>query len=37
MNERKLEAYLWDKFDVLLFRDVVPEAVMQLRGLRSHE
>jgi hypothetical protein len=26
MSERKLEAYLWDKLDVLLFRNVVLEA-----------
>jgi hypothetical protein len=26
MSERKLKAYLWDKLEDLLFRDVVPEA-----------
>jgi hypothetical protein len=26
MSERKLEAYLWDKLEGLLVRDVVPRA-----------
>jgi hypothetical protein len=26
VSEKKLEGYLWDKLDVLIFRDVVLEA-----------